>query len=135
MLVVASGASVPMSAFAALDPPEARDWPGMVARHIGVIGEGHRFRSTAAAGVCSTGARGGREEYHGEHLQQGLLVVCSMTGLVGDAVPLLAKSNLNVASRFESMTITAVFTITGSKFCRLRDMQKADQSPDSWQVQ
>jgi hypothetical protein len=82
MLVVASGASVPMSAFAALDPLEARDWTGMVTRHIGVIGKGHRFRSTAAAGVCSTGARSGREEYHGEHLQhQGSLVVCSMTGL------------------------------------------------------
>jgi hypothetical protein len=132
MLVVASGASVPMSAFAALDPPKARDWPGMVARHIGVIGEGHRFRSTAAAGVCSTDARGGREEYHGEHLQhQGSLMVCSITGLIGDAEPLLAKSNGNVASKFHSMTITAVVTIAGSKFCWSWDMRKADQSSDS----
>jgi len=107
-----------MSAFAALDPPEARDWPGMVARHIGVIGEGNRCRSTAAVGVCSTGACCGREEYYGEHLQQGLLVVCSMAGLLGDAVPLPANSNGNVASRFQSMTITAVFTIAGSKYAK-----------------
>ena len=80
MLVVASGASVPSSVFAhALDPPEALDGLGMVARHIGEIGAGHRFRRTAAAGARRTGVYGGREEYGGKYLQQGSLVVCLMT--------------------------------------------------------
>jgi hypothetical protein len=39
----------------ALDPPEALDGLGMVARHIGEIGAGHRFRRTAAAGARRTG--------------------------------------------------------------------------------
>jgi hypothetical protein len=56
ILVVASGGSPPSSMFAqALDPPEALDGLGMVARHIGEIGAGHRFRRTAAAGARRTG--------------------------------------------------------------------------------
>jgi hypothetical protein len=84
MLVVAIGGSVPSSVVAhAFHPPEALDGPGMVARHIGKIGAGHRFRRTAATGTCSTGVYGGREEYCGKNLQQGAVVVCLKSRLVG----------------------------------------------------
>ena len=79
MLVVASRASVPSSVLAhALDPLEALDGLRMVARHIGEIGAGHRFRWTAAAGARRTGACHGSEQDSGEYLQHSLLVVCSM---------------------------------------------------------
>jgi hypothetical protein len=70
---------VPSSMFTrALDPPETFGGLGVVARHIGEIGAGHRFRRTAAAGACSTGVHRGRDEYYGKYPQQGFLAVCLM---------------------------------------------------------
>jgi len=75
MLVVASRASVPSSVLArALDPLEAHHRLGLVARHIGEIGAGHRFRRTAAAGARRTGVCGCRGTYGGKYLQQGSLI-------------------------------------------------------------
>ena len=131
MSVVASGASVPSSVFArALDPLEALDGLRMVARHIGEIGAGHRFRPTAAAGACRTGVYGGREEYCGKNLQQGSLVVYLMTRWSGKTE---TASQMQHSVEVPVMTIMAALTIADRRSAG-RGLSGQRSKPDPLQV-
>ena len=92
MLVVVSRASVPSRVLAhTLDPLEAFDGLGMIARHVGESDAGHRFRWTAAMGARRTGVYDRRETYGGKYLQQSSLVICLTVRLSGNIKLLLAK--------------------------------------------